>query len=191
MLTSLNWVDLVVVTTVILTAYVGFSRGTIIGLLLLLASVSVTVLTVNYAPVVEQWIQPWLHIDPAYSTSLIFWGIFLILFLVIRMLVRRLIEAIHGEPVNLVTQSLGALVGGLRGVWWSGLFLIVLSSSGFDYLRQSVEERSLIGPRVVNTARSVLTDVAHRFPGGTASSQTTVPAFRPASPTATGPQRSQ
>ena len=57
------------------------------------------------------------------------------------------------------------LLGGLRGVWWSGIFIIVLASSGVTWLQQGVEERSLIGPLLLPASREMLEQVAGRFPG--------------------------
>ncbi len=96
------------------------------------------------------------------------------------MIVKRVAGVIKWERVHWLLQGMGLLLGGLRGLWWSGFLLIVLASSGFNGLRQSVEERSLIGPQLLPVARRSLEQVVERFPGALPRGSDLVPLIKDA-----------
>jgi uncharacterized membrane protein required for colicin V production len=123
------------------------------------------VLTINYAPIASVWIQGWIPGNPQVVTAVIFWVVFLALLLVVRVVVRRLSDLIKWERLHWMVQGLGMVIGGIRGLWWAGVIVVVLTSAGVDYLRASVEENSVLGPQLVTTARTVLEEVVQRFPG--------------------------
>jgi uncharacterized membrane protein required for colicin V production len=174
-----NWVDVVIVLIVGAMAYRGFARGVVAEFLHAIGAVSITALTVNYAGLVSEWLRPWISFDPTVAACLVFWSVFLIFLLVIHVLIRRLADVIKWEPVHWLTQGAGMLLGAVRGVWWAGFITVVVASSGFVWLRKSVEERSQLGPRFVNLARATIEQVADRFPGASSQSQALVPPIKP------------
>ena len=161
-----NWVDLIVLILVLTRGYNGLHRGALMELLRLTGVVVVTVLVVNYASVVESWLRPWLRINAAASTVLVFWGCFFLSMFIMNRLLGYASQAITWERSHWLTQGIGLVLGTLRGLWWSGLILLVLSSSGVTYLQESVEERSLVGPGLLAISRETLEQLSDRFPGG-------------------------
>ena len=173
-----NWVDLIIVILLVRGCYSGFGRGLWAELLSLVGAVSAVVLTINYSRVVMDWLRPWIPWNPMVAQFLMFWGVFLIAVLAIHVLLRRVAEVIKWERFHWLPQGAGFLLGGLRGLWWSGFVLVALASSGFVYLQESVEQRSVSGPRLLPIARNVLDQVTERFPGAQYRGNPLVPAAK-------------
>lgn len=173
-----NWVDVVILTIILRMSYNGSVGGFLTEILNLTGAVIITVFTVNFADRVAGWLQPqwWPH--PAIAPLLGFWGLFLLLLLGVRLLIKRMVQVIRWERLHWLIQGLGLLLGGLRGLWWSGFLLIVLASSGMLWVRQAVEERSLIGPSLLPASRTILEQVADRFPGAQPHGDDLVPPVR-------------
>ena len=173
-----NWVDLIVVTSVLITCYRGYGRGLLTELFNLAGALAITSVTLNYAKVVAAML-PFSWIPEQAMNLLVFWGLFLLLWLAVRLIRKRLAAVIKWERLHWVIQSAGLVCGGIRGLWWAGFILVVLSSSGFTYLQQSVEERSIVGPKLLRAARDALGQVADRFPGAVSRGSTLVPPLNP------------
>ena len=73
--------------------------------------------------------------------------------------VRTLAKGVTGNRLAWSVQGLGLLVGGVRGLWWAGLAFLVLLSTGVPYLARSIQERSLLSPRLVTVSRATLTQL--------------------------------
>ena len=174
-----NWVDLVIVTLVFITCYRGYWRGLLAEVFNAAGALAVTSVTLNYSKVVTRIVplSSWIP-EPA-ATLVLFWGLFLLLWLVVRLIRKRLSAVMAWERLHWTIQSAGLVCGGLRGLWWAGFILVVLSSSGFTYLRQSVEERSLLGPQLLRLSRDALGQVADRFPGAASRGAEFVPPVKP------------
>ena len=160
-----NWIDLIVVTILLRTCYSGFGRGLLAEVLNLVGAVGVTSLTVNYWEWLAHKLRPWLWVNPTLADFLVFAVSFLALIFMVHFIVRRITELLKWERLHWAIQGVGLVLGGLRGLWWSGVLLVVLTSSGVVYLRSSVEERSVLGQRLARVARDSLEQVADRFPG--------------------------
>ena len=171
-----NWVDLIVITVIFRTCYVGFGRGLLAELLNLAGAVSVTVVSVNYAGLVTSVVRPWVSwADPTIAAFVIFVALFFGLLVAVHRLVKFLTAFIKWERLHWFIQGIGIALGALRGLWWSGFLLLVFVSSGVTYLKASVEERSIFGPRLVDLSRESLERVANQFPGAEHRGETLVP----------------
>lgn len=174
-----NWVDLVIVTILLRTSYNGFGRGLLSEILSLVGAVGATVLTINYAHRVTQWVSPWIWFSQTVAGFVVFLGLFLILIFVVHVVMRRVTDVIKWERLHWAVQGLGLMIGALRGLWWSGVILTVLTSSGVVYLQESVEKRSVLGPRLAHIARANLAQVADRFPGAALRGPVLIPPLKP------------
>ena len=173
-----NWVDLIIATILLGTSYNGFGRGLLSELLSLAGAVSATALAINYAQVVTQTVSPWIWFDQTVARFVMFIGLFLILVVVVHLVIRRLTEIIKWERLHWAIQGLGLMLGALRGLWWSGVILVMLTSSGVTYLQESVEQRSVLGPHLAQVARESLERVADRFPGAALRGPVLVPPLK-------------
>lgn len=180
MITWPNWVDLIVVTILLRTSYNGFGRGLLSEILSLAGAVCATIFTVNFSHLVTQRVSPWIWFGQTIAGFVIFMALFLILIFVVHVVMRRLTEVIKWERLHWAIQGLGLMVGALRGLWWSGVILAVLTSSGVTYLQESVEMRSVLGPRLAQLARVQLEQIADRFPGASLRGPVLIPPMKPA-----------
>ena len=156
----------------------GLDRGFLIELVVFLGAVAVGVFSVNYWPVVAEWIRPWLANDPrldAISFALVFLNLFLFVRFLVRLLTKPLSQKQH---TNWLTFSGGLIVGALRGAWWSLFLMVVLASTGWDWMHESVAKYSIVGQRLLPESRQLLLDVSSRFPGAEHRRSELIPAFR-------------
>ena len=171
-----NWVDLVVLIIVTRACYSGFFRSLVWALVMLASAVSLTALVINYASLITLWVAPWIGGSPVVAQLLVFWLIFLIAHLIAHITINRIFAALKWtQPANVFLQGLGAIAGILRGVWWAAFMMIVLQSSGFVYMRQSVEDESVLGYRLLGQAYALVEGVADSFPGAQYRSEDPVP----------------
>lgn len=98
--------------------------------------------------------------------------------ILIRVVAHRLAMLIKWQSMNWMTGGLGLVLGGLRGVWWVGIALLMLQSTGWSYLGSSVSERSVFGPWVVHAVSKGLGQVTHWIPGSP-SPELLVPSLQP------------
>ena len=171
-----NWVDLFVILIPVLRAcYVGFSSGLVSGLLNLLGVVGVTVLACNARTIVAQWLAPWWRFDPMWVEYVCFMVLLLTGILLVHWLLRKLSTILQWERMHWFIQGLGLVVGGMRGLWWAGLWVLILQSFGIPYLQDSVQKRSLLGPQLSRLAQERIAWVADWFPGHGARGASLVP----------------
>jgi uncharacterized membrane protein required for colicin V production len=161
-------------------SYVGFGRGFLTELLNLIGVVAATVLTINLAPALHSIIQPWLPYPAPIAKLVTFWGLFLTLWYVSRVLRLRIAEIIKWERFNWFVQGGGLLLGGIRGLWWAGFVLVIFTSSGYEFLVKSVEEKSVLSPGLLNAFRMSFNEASHRLPGALPRGASPVPPFKPA-----------
>ena len=160
-----NWVDLVVVILLFISAYNGFSRGLFTSVLRLVGLGLVTVVTVNFSSVVTSYIQSWISLQPVLMAFLVFWLLFSTLIMAMRLLIDLIARIIKWEPVNALTQWLGLLLGGVRGACWAGIFMLALAVSGVTPLQASVEDHSMSAPYLLPAFHHYLEKCSERFPG--------------------------
>ena len=168
-------------------SYNGFGRGFLAELLNLIGAVTITALTVNYAEMVSGVLRSWIPIPPPVAAVVGFWGLFLILWYAARAVRKRVTQVIKWERFNWFIQGVGLLLGGLRGLWWAGFILLVLSTSGYSFLVESVEKKSVLSPRLLNSFRISLEQTGNRLPGARLRGTVPVP---PLSPVTHGSQAS-
>ncbi len=175
-----NWVDLIIVILVIRTCYSGFARGLLTECLHLAGTIALIALTMNYTGQVTAIAQPFLAwVGPTRVPFVVFIVMLCGLMFGLRLLLKMLARVLKWERVHWAIQGLGLLVGGVRGVWWAGFLLVVLTSSGVVYFQRSVEERSVLGPKLASTAHEVLGQVAEYFPGAAQRGMSLVPPIIP------------
>ena len=170
-----NWVDLIVVIIVFRTCYNGFVRGVVTELLYAVGAVAATVAAINFWPVLLALLLAWVPLAPSVLAPLVFWGVFLIGLGLIRFVLNRVSEMMKWERLHWTISGIGLLLGGARGLWWAGLVLLACVTSGFDYLQASVQERSVVGPRLIALFRQAVIEVSDRAPGAAHRTRTLLP----------------
>ena len=170
-----NWVDIFIVTITLRACYNGYIRGLVTEACYLLWAVVVTVIAVNYWGILVDALRPWVNLPSEVLLPGVFWGFFLILLVISRSLVRRLTNLMKWERIHWSIQGMGMILGTLRGLWWSGFVLLALTMSGFLYMQQSVQDRSVLGPGLVTVSRSALEQITSRLPGAQRRGELPIP----------------
>lgn len=175
-----NWVDLVILTIVLTASYRGVGRGVLAELFNLVGVVSATALSCNYYPLASEKIAPWLSVV---KPEILTFSTFLILLVVARcvlvgIVARLLVRLIKCDVTSWITNTGAFLLGGLRGLWWSGLLLLILLATDTPYLKESIEARSLAGPRLVQLSQHSVGWVTQHYPGAVAQAEP-VPTLKP------------
>lgn len=160
-----NWIDLVIVIVIFKTAYNGFGRGVLAELLKFSGAVVGTAFLLNYWRMAADQAVPWIPLNPTLAAFLVFWGLFIILLVILHVVVKRLCDLMKWERLHWSIQGIGLILGGLRGLWWSGFMLLAMVLSGVPYLHKSVESDSVLGPRLAKIARTGFVQVADQLPG--------------------------
>ncbi len=174
-----NWVDLIVVSLLIIGGYNGFARGILAELFNLIGAITTTCLTVNYWSLLAKWVPPLPWLGPDFTTLLVFWVLFVTVRTLVRLVVRLCCDVVKWERVHWFVQGLGLFFGSVRALWWAGFILVVIAGTGVPYLKNSVEKQSIVGLRLVTLARSTVEQVANIFPGaGERRSLALVPAIQ-------------
>ncbi len=156
--------------------YKGFTRGAISEILRLGGAIGTVALAINYAAAaVSQWplLAEWGERGAGAVT--VFWGLLSVLFVCVQFLMRLIVRLIKPPASHWSLRAVGLLVGSVHGLWWSGVLLVALSSSGAVYLRNSVEERSILGRRLRPPSEMCLRWVADRLPGAAGRGDQLIP----------------
>ncbi len=127
--------------------------------------VTITALSCNYYSVVALWLAPWWVWESSWLSFVVFLFLLSGGMLLFHLSIRKLIALVKWERVHWALQTFGLIFGGLRGAWWAGLMLLMCLSLGMPYLKQSVDERSVLGPRVLPTLQSGIETVVDWYPG--------------------------
>jgi len=162
-----NWVDLfLILIPLIRTCYTGFVRGVVAECLSIAGLVSATAVACNYHEPLAKALAPWWRWSFNLLDFLAFLGLLIVgSWVLTRLVARALRRVITWNAVHWTLQALGIVCGGLRGMWVAGVVLALLTATGAPYLRRSIEERSVFGPRVLQLSHRSIAWVADRFPG--------------------------
>ena len=132
----------------------------------LLGVVGATVLACKFHGLLTGNIAPWIPIvDPTVLDFLSFLALLFGAFLLIRVVVVRLATSLTWSRFHWTAQGLGLLLGAIRGLWWSGLVLLMLLATGLPYVTQSIEQRSVISPKLLTVAQQGFAQVVEWTPG--------------------------
>ena len=135
-------------------------------LLYLSGLVVTTVLACNFYGVVASQLAPWCQLDAAVLRFICFVVLLSAGLLLVHQALRRVAPSILRERFqHWILQIVGLVLGGIRGVWWAGLVLLLMLSLGMPYLTTSIKERSMLGPALADWARQSFQAVAEWSPG--------------------------
>lgn len=166
--------------TVWKSCYNGYGRGFLTEAINCVGAVVVTVVTINYAGVMLSLVSFLTWPPIPVLELLVFWGLFIASWFGVRWLRLRIAEVIRWEKFHWFIQGLGLFLGGLRGLWWAGFLLIVISSSGYQFLRDSVETNSVLGQGLTRGFRTSLDYIAEYIPGAQYRDTVLVPSVQAA-----------
>lgn len=173
-----NWVDLIVLTIVLRGCYSGFGRGFLAELLACTGAVITSIVAINYWSPLATWLSPWLAMNPRLGGFMVFVLLFLTMLITVRLVTTRITALLQWERLHWIVQGMGMLLGGLRGMWWSAMFVVLCVASGFTYLQVSVENQSVLGPGMLRLANEHIRRVSDLAPGSHWRVPTLIPPIR-------------
>ena len=128
--------------------------------------VSATALACNYTSPAANFIRPWWQFNPGALEFTVFMILLLTSMIVlIGILAKKLTHWLRWDSLHWIAQGVGLLLGCLRGLWWSGLLILILLATNLTYFTNSIEERSVLGPHLAKVAKTTLEVVSNRYPG--------------------------
>lgn len=173
-----NWVDLIILIIVFRTSYNGFGRGIVTELVNLVGVIAVVVGTIWFWPTAAGWVVSKTTWHSPYISVAVFWVLFIFLMVLMRFFFKAITDVIRWEHLHWLLQGLGLVIGCLRGLWWAGFLLIVLTSSNLEALQSSVQGKSLLGPHLEAISRERIVQMLGYFPKRPLGSSALVPPLR-------------
>ncbi len=160
-----NWVDLLLAVLTVRTGFSGFEKGFLTELFKFTATVAATLLGLHFFPSISGFLEARLFFPQrsAEVASIILVLIFcaLLLFL-LRIFLDRIFPGVFKAEKF---KAAAMLLGGMRGLIIGSLLLIILSLIPGEYIRKSIEEKSLATPVVVQMAPAAYRFLAGIVPG--------------------------
>lgn len=101
----------------------------------------------------------------------------LALFIIVHLGIRLLVKRVMWERLIWPVQGIGLLLGGIRGLWWAGLILWLAVASGEPYMTQSIRERSLFSPRLLQVSDEAIRQVVRRTSGPITGERRLIPSL--------------
>ena len=163
-LQHINWVDVLAFVTLFRAAVIGFKRGVSGELFDFMAAVSAMFVGLYGYERLGVWLRWRVAVPHAVSEF-----IALLALVVTVLLVWKLVEFAAGSVARLeVVPHLNAFggmaLGVLRGTMLLSLLLLGLELTSLEYMRASIEQRSLFGAGMRNVAPSVCQAVWRTLP---------------------------
>ncbi len=159
-----NWVDILFVTILIRTSYIGFKNGLLLELFKLVSIVSAYILSFASYAIVSHFISKHTGFTGAMSDIIAFSLIFLLILLIFKLLVSGLKILSGDSNISLGNRIVGTAAAFGRGVLLASLLYGLFVSSPFEYLIISARDRSLAGPYVEEVAPLVYNIGSRIFP---------------------------
>ena len=147
-----NWVDIIVVIFLVRGGYIGLSRGFSAELFQILGAVASAVLSLLYYETLGQWLTSHSFLSLQIANFLSFLFLLLTLLFVFRTVRILLFKILHLELFFGWEKWGGLILGVARSVVFASLFLFVLLLLPVQYIKESIEERSLSGPYIKEIA---------------------------------------
>lgn len=116
----MNWVDIIVLAVIAVSAWLAFMRGFVREALGMGAWVGAAALAILYAPGLEPRVGEWIG-SPGLTTPVTFFGVFVGALIVLSVAAAMVSHGVHSVGLGSVDRSLGVLFGLVRGA-----FLVVV-----------------------------------------------------------------
>ncbi|MBN3038996.1 MAG: CvpA family protein [Candidatus Omnitrophica bacterium] len=157
-----NWVDIIVLVFLIRGGYIGLERGFSIELFKTIAAVAACVISTIFYNNLGQWLTSHSFLSLQVANFLAFLFLFFLLLFVFKIVRIIIFRVMHLELVYGWEKWGGFTLGLLRSAVFASLFIFTLTLLPIQYLKESVEEKSLTGPSIKRIAPRV-TDFILRF----------------------------
>ena len=167
---TVNWIDWLTLATVLVSVLRGTRYGVLAGVLDLLALIGAFLA----ASALYAYVVPSLHKSLFLPTDWAGFLAFIVIWLAFYIAVGALIRLMHAVKTAPVSEMLGGVMGGIRGVALMGAFLIIALASPFhDGFESDAKQSPVAGfllrgyeSLIVNVAPSLSVHIPRIGPGG-------------------------
>lgn len=160
----INWIDILFIIVLIRTTYIGFRKGLGLEIFKFLGMIAALILSFHYFERVGRYITNHSFLPESISNFFAFTTLIIIVifgFKLIGLLVRSFMKIEFAQPME---KAGGALLGMGRGVVIGSIMLFVLVNLPSDYLRASINEKSLSGPILLRVGPGIYKKAIHLVP---------------------------
>lgn len=164
-MSSLNWVDALVIILLVRMSYIGFARGIWVEAVKFAGWLMAVVAGATYYEVVGDWCLRHVSVGPTFAEVSAFALIIAAVLLATHGLIRILSHSKRVTEVSSLLKGAGAVVGLVRGGAIAGLWLLALSGLPNDYLHRSIRERSVLSPTLTQNATQIYETLMRWSPG--------------------------
>jgi uncharacterized membrane protein required for colicin V production len=172
-LTSINWVDVLVVILILRTSYVAFKDGFSHEIFPLLTNITVVIVSLHFYDKMGQNISGAVTFIPVDMANFLSFMVIAIGLSLLFKLLKKLADVAVKVEWHPVVEKLGGIVIGVaRSAMIASLVLIVLSLMPLSYLQRSISAKSLTGKYVLSVGPFIYANAYNILPflrGGASS----------------------
>ncbi|MDP2922016.1 MAG: CvpA family protein [Candidatus Omnitrophota bacterium] len=148
-----NWIDIIFLTLLFRTCYIGFKNGILPEFFRLLGLFSAFILSFNSYIVLSSFLAKHARLTGLKGDVTAFLFIFLAVLLAFKLLAVGAGKILGvSENVSLASKVMGLIAGSGRGILLAGLIYLLLIHSPADYFYKSAKEKSCLSPYAALTA---------------------------------------
>ena len=160
-LSELNWVDIVILTLLLRTGYIGIRKGLFIEIMKSAGLGAGFIVSTTQHVRIGNEISQRLNLDQTLSQGLAFFGVLFITYVAVRLFGLGLRKLFKIEAHGFWDCFWGAWAGLVRGTAVATCLLTGGLLLGSGYLAESIENRSLLAPWLVKGGSAVYTSLHH------------------------------
>lgn len=162
---KINWVDVFVVIIVLRTTYVAAKDGFSHEIFPLIGIFLVTVFSLHYYQVIGGALRTRFQIIPESIADFVcFLGISVISIIIVRILKVLLDKIVKVQWHSGLEKGGGVICGLARSLMTASIILLALNMMPLSYFDRSINEKSLIGKKVMGIGPAIYGKVAHMLP---------------------------
>jgi uncharacterized membrane protein required for colicin V production len=139
-ITSLNWVDILLLITIIRIVYIGAKRGFAVEISKLCGLALSVVVAYHYYSALANIVSASSPLPAGFSSLICFISLLAIVNLLFALFRQGVALIVKVEPIPFLNTWGGALLGALRSWIFCSLFLYILFISGFGYIEKSARQ---------------------------------------------------
>jgi len=151
-----NWVDIIVIILLIRGGYIGLNQGFSVELFKVVGAVGVTVFSLLYYNKLGLWLSSHSFLPLQIAEFFSFLVLILALLFIFKLIRVLLFKILHLELFYGVERWGGFTLGLARSVIFTSLLLFALTLLPSEYIRGSVQDKSLFGPYLKEVAPKAL-----------------------------------
>ncbi|OGW90549.1 MAG: hypothetical protein A3D28_04325 [Omnitrophica bacterium RIFCSPHIGHO2_02_FULL_63_14] len=154
-ISTLIWVDYVVLIVVVWGFFIGYRSGFFPELLRVAAYLVTVVATLKYHQLVAQYLTLKTFLNLTSATAVSFAVLLVGVFLIMKLITAIILRLLKLKEGKFLSRIMGAALGSARWVILLSLFFMALDYSPLTSLKTDIHERSVVGKKVALIAPTI------------------------------------